>query len=86
MSNQNFSSNDLVNLQKMFFIFNAVKSGWTVKMVEDNTFEFKKNKNNQEMNLDNYLKYFVSNNLNIDNIFKKNNDEKYNNQKNTKYK
>ena len=37
-------------------------------MVDDNTFEFKKDRENQEVNLDDYLKTFVIQNLSVDNI------------------
>jgi len=59
---------EVVHFQKMLFVFNALMSGWTVKMVENNTFEFKKDRKNQEVNLDNYLRTFVLQNLSIDNI------------------
>jgi len=61
-------SSEIVHLQKMLFVFNALLSGWTVKMVGDNTFEFKKDRKNQEVNLDNYLRTFVIQNLSVDNI------------------
>lgn len=59
---------DVVHFQKMLFVFNALISGWTVKMVDNNTFEFKKDRKNQEVNLDNYLRTFVLQNLSVDNI------------------
>jgi hypothetical protein len=37
-------------------------------MVGSNTFEFKKDRKNQEVNLDNYLRRFVIQNLSVDNI------------------
>jgi hypothetical protein len=61
-------SSEIVHLQKMLFVFNALLSGWTVKMVGDNTFEFKKDRKNQEVNLDSYLRTFVIQNLSVDNI------------------
>ena len=61
-------SSEIIHLQKMLFVFNALLSGWTVKMVGDNTFEFKKDRKNQEVNLDNYLRTFVIQNLSVDNI------------------
>ena len=61
-------SKDIVHIQKMLFVFNAVLSGWTVKMVGDNTFEFKKDRKNKEVDLDNYLRTFLIQNLNVDNI------------------
>lgn len=71
MSSDNKDISNVVNIQKMVFIYNALLSGWTVKMVEDNKFEFKKKKENKELNLDNYLATFISENLNVDNISKK---------------
>ena len=52
----------------MLFVFNAVLSGWTVKMVDNDKFEFKKDRKNQEVNLDNYLRTFIVENLSVDNI------------------
>lgn len=68
MSSESNISPEVIHFQKMLFVFNAVLSGWTVKMVDDNTFEFKKDRENQEVNLDNYLKTFVTQNLSVDNI------------------
>jgi hypothetical protein len=59
---------DIVHIQKMLFVFNALLSGWTVKMVGIDTFEFKKDRKNQKFNLDNYLRNFIIQNLSIDNI------------------
>jgi len=73
-SDQEKISAEVVHLQKMLFVFNAVLSGWTVRMVGDNTFEFKKDRKNQEVNLDNYLRTFVVQNLNVDNISTVSND------------
>jgi hypothetical protein len=67
MSEQKISP-DVFRLQKMIFVFNAVLSGWTVRMVDDDKFEFKRDRENQEVNLDNYLKNFIIENLNVDNI------------------
>lgn len=68
MSSPSNISPDVIHFQKMLFVFNAIISGWTVKMVDDNTFEFKKDRENQEVNLDDYLKTFVIQNLSVDNI------------------
>lgn len=67
-SNNTNISNDLISIQKMIFVFNAILSGWTVKMLEQNTFEFTKDSTNQEVNLDTYIQDFVKKNLNINNI------------------
>lgn len=61
---------DLLTLQKMIFIYNALKKGWTVKCISNNKFEFLKNKSDvkKEINLENYLQNFIINNLNIENM------------------
>ena len=61
---------DLLSFHKMLFIYNAVLNGWTVKYKNGNKFEFNKNKADvkRELLLDNYLKHFVKENLDIDNI------------------
>lgn len=61
-------STEMIYLQKMLFVFNALLSGWTVKMVDNDKFEFKKDRKNQEVNLDNYLRTFIIENLSVDNI------------------
>jgi len=62
---------EIIDLQKMIFIYNALKKGWSVKKVKNNNFEFKKTKNSEVFNLDDYMKDFVTNNLNIENLIKK---------------
>ena len=54
----------------MIFIYNALKKGWTVKCIENNKFEFikEKSKIKKEINLENYLKKFIKYNLNIENM------------------
>lgn len=71
MSSSDESFSQIIQMQKMLFIFNAILSGWCVKMVEPNKFEFKKDRRNQEVNLDDYLQKFVMKNLNIDTIYEK---------------
>lgn len=61
-------STDIVQIQKMVFVFNAILAGWTVRMIDENTFEFKKDRTNQEVNLDDYLRRFVMHNLSIESI------------------
>lgn len=69
-------STEVIHLQKMLFVFNAILSGWTVSMIGNNKFEFKKDRKNQEVNLDNYLRDFVIQNLNVDNISNVSNNTK----------
>jgi len=71
---RNISVDNKINymdIQKMVFIYNALLSGWTVKYLGDNRFEFLKPKSKikrYELNLKDYLKNFVDYNLNIENI------------------
>ena len=61
-----------LELQKMIFIYNALKTGWSVKMLTEGKFEFKKSleKANytKEVFLDDYLKKFIESNLEIENL------------------
>jgi hypothetical protein len=63
---------DALELQKMIFIYNALKTGWSVKMMAEGKFEFKKSleKSNytKEVFLDDYLKKFIESNLEIENL------------------
>jgi len=59
-------------IQKMIFIFNAVNDGWTVKKLDVDTYEFNMDKENikKEIILDDYLKKFVKNNLDVEKLRK----------------
>ena len=61
---------EMLELQKMIFIYNALKTGWGVKMLSNGKFEFKKSKANlkKEVFLEDYLKKFIEYNLNIENL------------------
>jgi len=61
---------EMLEMQKMIFIYNALKTGWSVKMLSNGKFEFKKSKANvkKEVFLEDYLKKFIEYNLNIENI------------------
>ena len=52
---------NLINLQKMIFIFNAIESGWNVEK-EGECYKFKK-KNNGKNNIEE--KIFIKENLKI---------------------
>ena len=56
---------DIISIQKMLFIYNAILSGWTVKMIDNDRFEFIKSKENisKEVYLNNYLQKFIKENL-----------------------
>lgn len=68
-TNQDSNQNNLVHIHKMLLVFNAILSGWTVRLSNRNTFEFKKDTDTQDVNLDEYVKKFITNNLNVD-LFK----------------
>ena len=59
-----------LTLQKMVFIYNALLQGWTIKMIDNDKFEFIKGAESikKEVNLANYLKKFIQYNLNIENL------------------
>ena len=59
---------EVLNFQKILFIYNTLLSGWTVRLKSNNTFEFKKNNENQEVNLNDYVQNFITENLNLNNI------------------
>ena len=57
-----------IEFHKMSFIYNAIQSGWEVKL-KDNKYIFKKKHGNRkEIYLENYLKTFIENNLDINNL------------------
>ena len=70
MNTQHLQS--LVDFQKMVFIYNALLTGWTVRMIGPDQFEFVKPTTNikREVNLDDYLRKFIQYNLNIENALK----------------
>jgi len=62
---------DLVSLHKMIFVYNAVLSGWTVRKMDNDKFEFVKSLNEdvkREVNLSDYIRRFILFNLNLDNM------------------
>lgn len=60
---------DCVKLHKMIFIYNAVQSGWEVKMNNGSYIFCKKHEGKKEIYLDSYLQSFVNSNMDI-NLFK----------------
>lgn len=63
---------DPIILHKMAFLYNALENGWNVKKRND-LYIFKKNhEGKKEVYLDDYLKRFMKENIDINNIL---NDE-----------
>ena len=59
---------DYIKLQKMGFIYNALEDGWSIKKT-DNCYIFKKKHSNEkEIYLDSYLRRFMIDNLDINQI------------------
>ena len=66
--NTNNMKIDCILLQKMIFIYNALDKGWTIKK-KKNTYVFTKNhEGKKEVLLENYLKRFMMENLDINKI------------------
>jgi hypothetical protein len=61
---------DVITMQKMVFVYNAVESGWGVKKVNNAYVFSKKHEGRKELYLDSYLKRFVEDNLDISGIMK----------------
>ena len=67
MDVQNIHVN-LIKLQKMAFLYNALEDGWKIKK-KDNYYVFTKNhENKKEIYLDSYLKRFMVENMDINKI------------------
>jgi len=59
---------DLVKLQQLSFIYNAIDAGWSVKKRENKYIFSKKHEGKKEVYLETYLRKFVEANLNLKNI------------------
>lgn len=65
-SNTNISYNAI---QKMVFLCNALNDGWSIKKLNNNKYEFIKNKDKLiKKEID--IEEFIKNNLNIENLIK----------------
>jgi len=59
---------DCITLQKMIFLYNALEKGWSIKK-KNNAYVFTKNhEGKKEVLLENYLKRFMLENLDISKI------------------
>ena len=59
---------DRVLFHKMSFIYNALQSGWEIKMNDDKYIFKKKHDNTSEIYLENYLKNFIDKNIDINKL------------------
>jgi hypothetical protein len=59
---------DLIKLQKLSFIYNAIEAGWSVKKLEDKYIFSKKHEGKKEVYLETYLQKFVESNLKMKNM------------------
>ena len=68
INKEEISNIDLIKLQKMTLLYNALENGWSIKK-SGNCYVFKKKKNNEkEVYLESYLKRFMVENLDINQI------------------
>ena len=56
---ENYQSPDFITIRKMYFIFNTLNDGWTVKKQNDNYIFTKKHEGRKEVIADDYLKKFI---------------------------
>jgi hypothetical protein len=59
---------DLIQLQKLSFIYNAIDAGWSVKKRENKYIFSKKHEGKKEVYLETYLQKFIESNLKINGI------------------
>tara|TARA_Y100000816_G_scaffold256367_2_gene209816 strand:+ start:8210 stop:8437 length:228 start_codon:yes stop_codon:yes gene_type:complete len=68
ISNLDFNSIKDIHLKKMIFIYKALENGWSV-VKNENTYIFKKNhEGKKEIFLDDYLRRFMEENLDINSL------------------
>ena len=59
---------DFIKFHKMVFLFNALETGWTIKKKGDAYIFSKNHEGKKEVFLDSYLKRFMQQNLNLENL------------------
>ena len=59
---------DMISLQKMSFIMNAIETGWSVKKSDDNYIFTKKHEGKREILHESYLLTFMKTNLDINKV------------------
>ena len=61
---------DIAEYHKMKFIYNAIQSGWEVKLKNNKYFFNKKHNNQKEIYLEDYIKNFVEENMDLNTLIK----------------
>ena len=61
---------DMIKLQKMAFLYNALENGWTIKKKQKYYVFAKPHEGKKEIYLDSYLRRFVVENLDLNKILK----------------
>ena len=64
--NNSKSNIDMIKLQKMAFIYNALEKGWRIQKKKTLYIFTKKHEGKKEVYLDSYLKRFMVENFDID--------------------
>ena len=59
---------NMVQLQKMAFLYNALENGWMIKKKKDCYVFSKNHEGKKEVYLDSYLKRFMKENIDLNNI------------------
>lgn len=59
---------DYTNFRKITFIYNAIQTGWEVKLRGDKYIFTKKHEGKKEVYLDTYLQDFIEQNMDIENL------------------
>jgi hypothetical protein len=59
---------DLIKLQQLSFIYNAIDAGWSVKKRENKYIFTKKHEGKKEVYLETYLQKFIESNMNLKKI------------------
>ena len=62
---------DYIKIQKMALLFNALEDGWNIEKKNDYYIFKKKHEKKKEIYLDNYLKRFMVQNLDINSFINK---------------
>lgn len=65
--NKGFKLDDIL-FKKMFFLFNALEDGWTIKKRNESYIFIKKHEGKREIFDENYLSTFMKNNFDINKI------------------